>query len=642
MAKREDLTLLIAAVLLLLTTALLVTIYPRLSPQGQIEETPAVSRGLLTDPFLQNPTPTSVRVVWFTEFAGRDHVVVAGSGLAQGQPEQWRAVATSTQLSRVREDSDSQVTLPDTAVTDLKAPIQRPIWRHEAELTDLPSGERIPYRVISLREDGELIRSDLFTLSAAPAAGQPLTILLTSDHQLKPMTPANLQKVAETADRVDAIFMAGDLVNVPDRASEWFDDNQGYAFFPCLQGHAHYALTHDDQTTLYRGGELIQHAPLFPAIGNHEVMGRYSMATSLDEQFNDPVPRSAAIQLYQNHAEIFNPTDSVSLRRQWIIDNSYNSDTYEEIFSLPRSTVPTPERPEQTSRYYAVTFGDVRLISLYVTRIWRQPAMGFNTRGRYRERAADLHNPIAWGHGNHIFEPITPGSWQYQWLQQELSSEAFRQAKYKIVMLHHPPHSLGDNIVPPFTDPVRLFDRKEDDSLQAIRYEYPRQDDYLVRDLMPLLEQAGVNLVLYGHSHIWNRFLSPSGMHFLETSNVGNTYGAYWQEQQRQIPPAEANGDLRYGYRQDYYAASGDPNGLRPQVPTLAPLTNEQGDPLPYIASNEITVFSLLETERGTVSSYYFDTRRPESEVIKFDEFSLEISTPSNSISAGSISGGTP
>ena len=29
--------------------------------------------GLLTDPFLQLPTQTSVRVVWFTEFAGTNH-----------------------------------------------------------------------------------------------------------------------------------------------------------------------------------------------------------------------------------------------------------------------------------------------------------------------------------------------------------------------------------------------------------------------------------------------------------------------------------------------------------------------------------------------------------------------------------------
>ena len=50
------------------------------------------------------------------------------------------------------------------------------------------------------------------------------------------MTPANLQKVVETVGRVDAVFFAGDLVNIPDRASEWFDDARGLAFFPWLTG----------------------------------------------------------------------------------------------------------------------------------------------------------------------------------------------------------------------------------------------------------------------------------------------------------------------------------------------------------------------------------------------------------------------
>jgi hypothetical protein len=39
--------------------------------------------------------------------------------------------------------------------------------------------------------------------------------------------------------------------------------------------------------------------------------------------------------------------------------------------------------------------------------------------------------------------------------------------------------------------------------------------------------------------------------------------------------------------------------------------------------SNDITAFSILDTASGTVSSYRFDTRYPDSEVVKFDEFSL-------------------
>ncbi len=123
------------------------------------------------------------------------------------------------------------------------------------------------------------------------------------------------------------------------------------------------------------------------------------------------------------------------------------------------------------------------------------------------------------------------------------------EAKYKVVMLHHPPHSLGDNIVPPYTDPIQVIDRNKDKSIKAVRYEYPKQADYIIRDVVPLLEAANVQLVFYGHSHLWNRFVSPNKMHFLETSNVGNSYGAYMGNKQREVPT---------GYRDDY-VVTGDP-----------------------------------------------------------------------------------
>jgi hypothetical protein len=147
-----------------------------------------------------------------------------------------------------------------------------------------------------------------------------------------------------------------------------------------------------------------------------------------------------------------------------------------------------------------------------------------------------------------------------------------------------------------------------------VRYEYPLEADYLIRDVMPLLEDAGVHLVFYGHSHLWNRFVSDSGMHFLETSNVGNTYGAYTFTNQKRRP-------IPIGYQQTY-VAMGDPNGLAPVMPSISPLLDET-KPQPYIASNDITVFSILETATGTVSSYRFDTRQPNSAVVKFDEFQL-------------------
>lgn len=557
----------------------------------------SVPVALLTEPFLQAPTLSSVNVVWFTEFEGTDHWVDYGDGFNQ------RAIATTRKLSRMREDARSKVGQQVEEGQVFTTPTDRAIWRHEAIVSNLPAGVRLPYRVVS--QDGRAIaQSADYTLTAAPPQGSPLKILLTSDHQLMPMTAANLQKVAETVGSVDAVLMAGDLVNVPDRASEWFDDNRGGAFFPVLQGRANYVLEKEGTTTRYRGGALIQTAPLFPTVGNHEVMGRFSTDAGLNDQFNDPYPKWAAEILYSKQALVDLDSDQ---KAEWIKNNSFNVDSFREIFTLPN------DNPEQ--HYYAVTFGDIRLVVLYATNIWRSPSLEPNTRGRYRERDQDLANPAQWGYGQHIFEPIGKGSPQYEWLEQELNSTEFRQAPYKIVMFHHPPHTLGDNIVPAYTDPVQVVERFADGTIKSILYEYPKAKDYLVRDVVPLLEAAGVQLVHVGHSHVWNRFQSAAGTHYLETSNVGNTYGAFLTPDQRRPIPI--------GFQEDY-TAFGDPNGLVPIVPTIAPLLDESGQPLPYVASNDISVFSILDTGTGTVSSYRFDTRQPDAPVVKFDEFSLQ------------------
>ncbi|EKQ68118.1 Calcineurin-like phosphoesterase [Leptolyngbyaceae cyanobacterium JSC-12] len=550
---------------------------------------------LLTDPFLQLPTESSVRVVWFTEFKGTHHTVRYGKGLAQS------VQASTTQLYRTREDADSNLANPPTRLTP------RPIWRHEAEVPDLAAGKRLPYQVASTREDGAIATSKPFTLAPKPSPGQALKVLLTSDHQLKPMVAANLQKVAETAGRLDLVLLAGDLVNIPDRASEWFDDANGGAFFPALQGRASYELEKDGVKTRYTGAEILQHTPMYTAIGNHEVMGRYSDTQSLNSQYADAVPRAVAESVYLAKKPFLNPTGDPQLQADWIKNQSFNTDTYEAILSLPTS-------PTGGKQYYAVTFGDIRLIVLYVTNVWRTPSLAPDARGKYREREQDLNTPENWGYGQHIFEAIAKGSKQYTWLEQELNSPAFQQAKYKIVMFHHPPHSLGENSVPAYTDPIQIIDRDASGAITAIRYEYPQQKDYILRDLVPLLEKAGVQLVFYGHSHLWNRFISPSGMHFLESSNVGNSYGGYLGATKRNVPTTY----------QEAYPATDNPGGLQPVVPAIAPLLDANGQPQPYIASNDITVFSLFDTGTGTISSYYFDTRKPNSPVVKFDEFRLK------------------
>jgi hypothetical protein len=99
------------------------------------------------------------------------------------------------------------------------------------------------------------------------------------------------------------------------------------------------------------------------------------------------------------------------------------------------------------------------------------------------------------------------------------------------------------------------------------------------------------------------------GTHYLETSNVGNSYGAFWKDKSRPVPPEtiEARGNLR-PHRLHHPGRPQRP-GTRGAHP--CPLLDDSGNPLPYIASNDITVFSAFDTGTGTISSYYFDTRSP-------------------------------
>jgi len=585
--------------LILLTLTIFASIaihYLPMTFAAENKSTTPYRNSLLSDPFLQLPTENTINVVWFTEFPGEQHKVKYGEEL------QLQAIAKTTKLTRMREDQDSQLDNLDDPTTKSS----RDIWRHEAIVSNLKPDQRLPYKVESITEQ-EVISSDVFTLTSLPTAETPLKILLTSDHQLMPMTTANLQQVVKTVGQVDAVFFPGDLVNVPDRASEWFDDRRGGAFFPSLQGRADYKLEHDGITTVYHGGEIIQHAPLFTAIGNHEVMGKVSATSTLKQEFGQPHPRQVAESNYQATVAQVNPTNKAQVKTDWIKNNSFNTDTYEEIFSLPQSDT-------GGKRYYATTFGDIRLISLYVTNIWRSPSLEADAQGRYKESELNLETPEKWGYGQHIFEPIAQGSKQYAWLKQELQSKAYQQAKYKIVMLHHPPHTLGGNIVPPYTDPQPKLYYTEDGTVKSRYYDYPIEDDYIIRDLIPLLESAGVQLVYYGHSHLWNRFQSDSGMHFLESSNVGNSYGAHIGDNRRKIPT----------YSPGNFAVIGNPNGLPPIMPNIAPLVDHDGQELPYIASNDITVFSIFDTATGTVSSYRYDTRTPDAPAIIFDQFKLK------------------
>ena len=80
---------------------------------------------------------------------------------------------------------------------------------------------------------------------------------------------------------------------------------------------------------------------------------------------------------------------------------------------------------------------------------------------------------------------LSPGSEQYQWLEQDLAKS---QATWKFVAHHHPPYSSDLN-----------------DYGDTKRGKPSTYGDLNVRNLVPLYEKYGVDIVFYGHIHSYER-----------------------------------------------------------------------------------------------------------------------------------------
>lgn len=592
------------------------------------------NRLILSEPMLQLPTADSVRVVWFTEFEGKEHAVRYGADFNA------RVEATSTKMSRMYEDAASRVSgRTYTALTE------RDIWRHEAIVPGLKAGSRVPY--VALSNDGQhLMRSEENTLQPLPAAGQGVRLLLTSDLQLKKMAAANYERVAETLAPIDGILFAGDLVNVPNRASEWFDNGvlDQPPFFAALQG----TMNKWQPTSTYTGGAILQNGWVFPILGNHEYSGRWTPEkNTLSTMFNDPQPRWYAQIRYDQQAATINPTNSATVREKWIQDNSFETISYEEMFTLP-------EGP-QGKRYYSQRIGDVFLIALDGNRIWR--GWTANTTGKFSEATANVNDPSTWGFGDFQFWPFAKGSEQFTWLQGVLASESFKSAKYKIVMVHQSIFGLGDNATPVMAQTQVSFDYVDtagarqilgplsfplsrtvwetqvqpilaSGRMRYVKYDYPLSGDLWKNDLEPVLLAAGVQLVHVGHSHLWCRSKVGS-INYIETSNVGNSYGAYVEElapRRAAVPSvAQTQALTTFTWNQDDYPRDGDPHDRPMFKPTLRnPMAELTGaTEVPFVASNDITAYTVFDSSTGILTSYAFDTRYPSRAPLKFDEFNL-------------------
>lgn len=628
-----------------------------LAAEAAVPVTDRAAQAVLSDPYLQAPGPDHVHVHWLSGMAAGPHVVLVGApgDVAAGSPpSRARQIPADTvRIARMFEDGASQIPTP-TGLAE-----QQVIFRHAARIDGLTPGARYPYWIRSTGADGQVQDRGPFTLAAAPPGDAPVTLLLTSDFQLRPNALAAYQRAAERYPELDGVLFAGDLVQHPRRASDWVSGHVAGgqpatdprpAFFDALQGR-HRDVRPDAP---FAGGALLQSAPLFPAVGNHEQSGRFRLnapvpgtdrIVDIAAMYNDPQPRWFAARTH--------PADAVP-------DESHDFETYRALFRQPAAGDPS-------EGYYATRIGDVFLVTLNVSRIWRQPIAGHaELSGRYDEAQAVLQDPDRWGFGEFLFSRIDADAPQVAWLRAVLDSPDARGARYRVAMLHQSAFGLGANSVPVLADPVWMLQATAPDGtpvekrltfpsdpvarralfdaevaplighLTALRYDYPRDADLFATVLDPILRAGGVDLVLAGHSHIWNRFRSGD-MHLLETSNAGNCHGAFWigsdgkpwNGQLRDDAPGHQGfwSEVAAGRRDAAdHPRTGDPQGRAPMMPTVFnPMQDlgESPDPLPFVCSNRLSAFSVLDSAAGEVRSYVVDTADPDAPAREFDRFAL-------------------
>jgi hypothetical protein len=359
---------------------------------------------LYTDPFLQSATSDSIRVVWITDESGAASWVEYGPGLGSTQ------VATTTSFTHLSN-----------------------AYRHEAVITGLAPGTSYNYRI---RTDS--VASDTFTFHPAPTSGG-VRLLLTSDAQRKPMVDDTMQAVEVYGGSLDAILFAGDLVDTPDAAAQWWGSTN--AFLDVMTGR--------NPGGSAPGGKLLQNTPLYPSLGNHE----------------------------------YNTTGAPGV---------FDSETYHQMFTLPTGADPRG--------WYSFDLGNTHVVNLTVAQYW----------------ASDPDD--RW-----IFEEIEPGSDQYNWLAADLAANT---QDFTVVQFHHPVYSQGHSSDAPFAQP-----NPPDDGHQIVNH------------LVPLFNQYDVDLVLSGHDHTYEHYYE-NGIHYVQSSNIGNTYGFQNPEPHGKTPLTQLSSNL--------------------------------------------------------------------------------------------------
>lgn len=281
----------------------------------------------------------------------------------------------------------------------------------------------------------------------APTRDRPANFVLLSDLQQKAQINSTVKMAGQM--RPDFIIYSGDLQNTPWKSSEWFPVPGVYAV-PAEKGKEWFPVMQQTEG----GARLLQYAPIFPTPGNHE----------LDDQ------------------------RALTDKTMALDTSKWSLSIYMQIF---RPLYPEQEYGAGGKHWYSADFADLHIVSLSAFR-WH-PWAGDEAPG--------------W----QIFDDLKPGSPQYEWLLEDLTTN---ESTFKWVTLHWHMMNRGVDGHTPFSPPV----------VEGGKVKYP-EPDYCHHYLKPLFELCGVNAVSFGHSHVYERY-RINGVHYIEAATIGNTYRA--------------------------------------------------------------------------------------------------------------------
>ncbi|MCF7852619.1 MAG: metallophosphoesterase, partial [Simkaniaceae bacterium] len=222
---------------------------------------------------------------------------------------------------------------------------------------------------------------------------------------------------------------------------------------------------------------------------------------------------------------------------------------FNNIFSLPL---------DETSRapYYSIKMGKQYLIVLPVARVYQS---------------------------DFSYVPIEEGSEQYQWLLNELHSEEFQEAEFRVVMMHHPIYTLNP-------DPFNFICTTKE------KFFLIKNINSLAETLGSLFEKYKIDLVFNGHDHIWNHFVSSGGVHYLSSCQAVAENKNNWLLKKCS-------------------------NGLDPVFPNKNQFRLD-GKLVPYPVGPG-AVFSVLDTKTKQVISYFSFFQGTTLQCIEFDAFTF-------------------